>query len=113
MEILCHLRDYDQIFYDRVQRILHEDYPILAAYDHLALAEDRQYRQQDAGRVYGELVQSRTRFVQLFESLSPDQWECAGVHPEYGEWTLTDALMQVGHHDINHPKISFRTARRR
>ncbi len=102
LEILCHLRDFDQIFYDRVQCMLREDHPQLAAYDHEALVEERQYRQQDPARVHHELVLSRARFVQLFESLSPEQWERTGVHPESGEWSITDALMQVGHHDVTH-----------
>jgi uncharacterized damage-inducible protein DinB len=102
LEVLCHLRDFDEIFFRRARRILNEDYPSLAHYDHGALAEERRYREQDLTQVYVDLVKSRREFVEFFLDLTPEQWDRAGRHPEYGHYTLTDAVMQVGHHDANH-----------
>ena len=48
------------------------------------------------------LVESRAQFVSLFENLSVEQWERAGVHPERGHFTLLDALVQVASHDTTH-----------
>jgi hypothetical protein len=48
------------------------------------------------------LVESRARFVALFEDLTAEQWNRAGIHPERGHFTLLDALIQVGTHDVTH-----------
>jgi hypothetical protein len=102
LEILCHLRDFDVIFYNRVQRILNEEMPSLDAHDHEGLAAERDYIHEDSSHAFAALAESRKCFIELFESLTPEQWERSGIHPENGEWTVTDALMQVGHHDVNH-----------
>lgn len=101
-EILCHLRDFDEIFYQRAVRIVSEDNPQLQPVNYEALVIERQYNQQHPHEVYETLRQSRQQFIAFFKALTAEQWERAGVHPAYGEWTLTDAVMQVGHHDANH-----------
>lgn len=102
LEVLCHLRDYDEIFHQRAVRILEEPYPTLTAYDQNALVKERNYKTQNITQVYVDLVKSRRAFTEFFEGLSDDQWDRAGLHPENGHWTLTDCLMQVGHHDSDH-----------
>lgn len=102
LEVLCHLRDFDGIFQGRVRLMLDQDNPLLTAYDHLALAVENDYNNQDFSQVLAELNQSRADFVALFNSLSAEQWERGGVHPEAGAITLTDSLMQVSHHDSDH-----------
>jgi hypothetical protein len=102
LEILCHLRDFDDIFYNRVLRILNEDVPLLDAADHEGLVAERDYIHEDPTRAFMQLHEARHRFIHLFESLTPDQWNRMGIHPENGDWSVTDALMQVGHHDVNH-----------
>ncbi len=102
IEILCHLRDFDEIFYNRAQMMLNEDHPQLPAYDHEAMAIEGAYQQEQLGGSLAALKASRKRFVGFFETLTPAQWERAGVHPERDSFTLTDALMQVGLHDLDH-----------
>ena len=101
-EVVCHLRDFDGFFQDRVRRMLVETYPSLARYDHEGLAVARNYNGQDVHQVYAELVASRARFIELFRSLDEGQWQRSGVHPERGRFTLHDALLQVGAHDVLH-----------
>jgi hypothetical protein len=102
LEVLCHLRDYDEIFYQRTCLILEQEYPNLPGYDHEALAIERRYNEQDVRQVYTDLVRSRKRFVEFFQALTADQWERAGVHPERGHFTMTDACAQVGTHEALH-----------
>lgn len=102
IEIVCHLRDFDEIFYQRAQMMLAEDYPQLPAYDHDAMAKERNYQGEALAYAYYDLRESRQRFVEFFQSLSEEQWEVSGVHPEKGHFTMTDALMQVSNHDVNH-----------
>ena len=102
VEIVCHLRDFDAIFRGRAQMMLDEDYPQLPAYDHEAMAIERDYQSESAAAAYAQLSQSRRDFIAFFKALSEEQWARAGVHPEKGHFTLTDALMQVALHDLDH-----------
>jgi hypothetical protein len=102
LEVVCHLRDFDGFFHHRAMMMLEQEYPHLPAYDHEALAIEHNYNGQNLGEVYAELAASRQRFVTFFKALTPDQWERAGIHPERGHFTMTDAVMQVGHHEANH-----------
>lgn len=102
VEVVCHLRDYDLIFQQRAQLMLEQVYPDLPGYDHVQLARERNYNSQELSRVYTELAASRARFVAFFRGLTDDQWQRAGVHPERGRFTMHDALLQVGQHDVLH-----------
>ena len=102
LEVLCHLRDYDAIFYQRAQMMAAGGTPDLPGYDHEALATERRYNEQDPATVLAALVESRARFVAFFRDLTPEQWQATGIHPERGLFTMTDAAMQVGLHDVLH-----------
>ena len=102
LEVVCHLRDYDDIFYRRARMMLTQDQPDLPGYDHDALAIERNYNDQVLTEVFATLQQSRRRFVEFFAGLSDADWERTGIHPERGLFSLTDAAMQVGLHDTNH-----------
>ena len=102
VEIVCHLRDFDEIFYRRARMMLEQDYPKLPAYDHEAMAIERAYQRQAAATAYDELKASRRRFVDFFKSLTDEAWRRGGIHPERGDFAMTDALMQVVLHDIDH-----------
>ena len=102
IEILCHLRDFDQIFYRRAVMMRDEDHPRLPGYDHEAMAIERAYQGEDLSAAYQTLCESRARFIEFFTALTPAQWERGGVHPERGGFTMTDAAIQVGLHDLDH-----------
>lgn len=102
VEIVCHLRDFDQIFRARAEMMLNEDHPSLPAYDHEAMAVDRAYQQEQLSSALEQLKASRQESIAFFASLTPSQWERAGVHPERDRFTMTDAVMQVGLHDLDH-----------
>lgn len=101
-EVLGHLRDFDGFFRGRAIMMAEQDYPNLPAYDHEALAIERRYNEQDFRAVYEELVQSRAETRAFFAALSPEGWARAGVHPETGHFTMTNAVMQVGIHEVSH-----------
>ncbi len=102
LEVVCHLRDFDGFFYDRTVMMLEQEHPQLPSYDHEALAIERNYNGQQLRDAYEDLRQSRQRFVAFFQALTDAQWERAGIHPERGHFTMTDAVMQVGLHDATH-----------
>jgi uncharacterized damage-inducible protein DinB len=102
LEVVGHLADFDGYFYQRAVMMLEQVYPQLPPYDPEALAIEHAYNSQPLDEVYNRLAQSRERFIDFFRNLTDDQWNRAGVHPQYGHFTMTDAVMQVCSHDVNH-----------
>ncbi len=102
LETLCHVADFDEFFHGRAVMMREQMNPQLPAYDHDALVIERAYNQQDKDVVMARLLKSRTRFIDFFQGLTAEQWYRAGIHPERGYFTLLDALIQVGTHDVTH-----------
>lgn len=102
VEIVCHLRDFEDIFHSRAIMMLEQDHPQLPAYDHEAMAIERDYQSQSLDEAYAALNASRADFARFFETLTREQWARGGVHPERDSFSMTDALMQVSAHDLDH-----------
>lgn len=102
VEIVCHLRDFDEIFQNRARMMLERDHPKLPAYDHEAMALERAYQAESLRAAYDALKVSRASFAAFFDALTPAEWARAGVHPERDSFSMTDALMQVSAHDLDH-----------
>lgn len=102
IEVVCHLRDFDEIFHNRAKMMLEQDHPQLPGYDHEAMAVEKKYQEEELAYAFYDLKESRGKFVEFFKSLTDEQWERTGVHPERKSFTMTDAVMQVGLHDITH-----------
>lgn len=102
LEILCHLRDFDIIFRERAEQMLADDHPTLPAFDHEAMAIEKSYNEQDYAYAFDAFIASRKETKSFFEQLSDQDWERTGIHPERGEFSMTDAVIQVGHHDSDH-----------
>ncbi|MCY3575572.1 MAG: DinB family protein [Chloroflexi bacterium] len=102
MEIVCHLRDFDEIFYQRAQMMLTQEHPQLPAYDHEAMAIERNYQADSLAQAYDALRTSRARFVDFFKGLSEEDWARGGIHPERDSFSMTDAAMQIPLHDLDH-----------
>ncbi|MFT5194164.1 MAG: hypothetical protein ACI9EW_001923 [Cellvibrionaceae bacterium] len=101
-EVMCHLRDFDVFFYGRAEMMVALENPKLPAYDHIALARDLKYNDQNVFEVYKSLRIHREKFAQFFDSLEGEQWDHEGQHPERDSFTMLDSLMQVGLHDNDH-----------
>jgi len=102
VEVVCHLRDFEGFFRHRAELMLTEDNPDLPAHDHEALAIDRDYQHQDLREAQAVLLEERRLFISLFESLRPEQFARSGIHPENGQITVMDSLIQLTNHDITH-----------
>jgi hypothetical protein len=96
------MRDFDVIFYNRAKMMLEQDHPQLPGYDHEAMAIDNNYQAEDLMTAYEALKASRAQFVELFRSMTDEQWQRTGVHPERDSFTMIDSVQQVGLHDVTH-----------
>lgn len=100
--IVCHLRDYEIAWRERVEQIIAQDNPVFTSFDHHALIEERAYAAQDLRAVLAELAERRSALIARLEGLDDNQWLRSGVHPEQGPGTLLDVAVNAGLHDLDH-----------
>lgn len=114
LEILCHLRDYQAIFAERIRRILDEDLPIFRPYDEtarLGLVIENDYANQDLRAVIADYSAARRQMIDLLASLDADQWRREGG---FAVDDIVDLTMPVVHtllHDADHTEQIARILR--
>jgi len=121
-EIVCHLRDVEELFLIRFQTILAvEDPPILtfgATPEALAAwgigdevghpldpdrwADERQYSRSDGFEALHAFRRRRREVVTLLDALSPRQWQRGGIHLARGRMELGEWVASLAGHDDNH-----------
>lgn len=102
VEIVCHLRDLEEIYFGRLTRMLNEDDPYFEAFDQNEMARQGNYLNQALNRVFEEFVEKRRRTIQVFSDLTREQWQRTGHHPEAGQITVLEQAFQIGSHDTDH-----------
>ena len=102
VEILPHLRDWEEIYLDRVSAIIEQDTPRLPAYDDELWAIERDYRGQDSRRTFEHFRQLRQELVAKLQDVPPKAWGRRAVHDIHGEITLQWLLDRICDHDREH-----------
>ncbi len=117
-EIVCHLRDTEELFLLRLETIAALDEPLLPAAGmgaralHLKAdgqpaapdrwAEDRQYLRNDTGEALFAFRRRRAETLAHLAALSAEQWQRGGIHPRRGRMTVGDFVTEMAWHDDNH-----------
>ena len=101
-EVLCHMRDYEAVFLERVQLTINEDNPTLAFPDPAELARANKYNRADPRKVLAEWQALRAEHVAFLQARSEDDWGRIAQHPTRGDFTLSDQLLLSVWHDTNH-----------
>ncbi len=104
LEVIGHLHDGNIIFKQRVEAILENEGTVLQSFDHEGLVIENRYQERQLSDLMVDFQQSRVAIIGMFEALvdSAELMARAGIHPENGTWTVTDSLIQLGHHDATH-----------
>ena len=102
VEIVCHLRDLEEVYYQRAGRMLNEDAPVFETFDQNEIARQGDYINQTLNKVFTEFIEKRHRTIQFFSELTPEQWQRTGIHPEHGRITVLEQAFQIGSHDTDH-----------
>jgi hypothetical protein len=100
--VVCHLRDLEAAYIERVHMMLEQDDPTFPANDQNAMAIERNYAGADLRTVLGEFGALRREFIALVRSLSDEQWERRGQHPYFGETTVLTQAVNNAIHDLDH-----------
>jgi len=102
LEILCHLRDVEQLFVERYGKIANHDRPQLRMINQDALAAKLHYNEDDSAVALREFQAFRAETVALLSALAQQSWERVGSHPKRGDYSIAaNAVMHVAH-DANH-----------
>ncbi len=121
-EVVCHLRDVEELFLVRFMTMLAMDEPKILAFsaaprdlapwgignavghplDPDRWAEERQYLRNDTADALAAFRRRRGEILTLLGGLSPEQWRRGGLHPTRGRLTIGDFAASLADHDDNH-----------
>ena len=102
-EIVCHLRDTEELFGQRFETILANDEPALVeAGPADRWASERQYRRHDATTALEHFRRRRGESLETLVASSPSDWQRGGEHPTRGRLTIDMLVAQMAWHDDNH-----------
>jgi hypothetical protein len=101
-EVLAHLAALEQIYAERVLRIVAEDSPAIAKYDQAGAAARGEYSRGSAGENLALFTRTRRSTLALLVGLPPSAGARTGEHSELGTITLTEMLNEWANHDLGH-----------
>jgi DinB superfamily len=103
VEVVCHLRDLEESFQERVTLILTSDDPCFPTTDPNRWAAERQYLRSDAHAAARAFAQRRGQTLELLRGIGPSDWLRAGRQLDSrGRRTVEDFLTLIAWHDDNH-----------
>lgn len=105
LEVMCHVRDYQEIFMRRAQRMVNEDNPTLVPYDEQAreaMIIEGDYANQNLLDVFQDYVETRQQLITWMESLADDDLDRIGTHPMIGTIAVTTSIFHTVLHDADH-----------
>jgi hypothetical protein len=103
-EVICHLRDVDEVFLIRLESILiNEELKVYANPSMVERwAEERQYLKNDAAAALAAFRRRREDTLAFMKKRTPVEIERACVHPTTGRMTMNDVITLLAWHDDNH-----------
>ena len=103
IEILCHLRDAEASFLDRLRQIMATDEPRFPPVNPDRVAEERRYLEQPVGAALEAFHRHRDASLTFFATLADADWARAGHQMDSrGRRTIDDFLGVMAWHDENH-----------
>lgn len=102
VDSFCHLRDLEQLFIERVSRMVTEDHPWMPAVDETLWPIEREYDQQNPHVALEQFTENRVRFVTILSTLIAAQWQRRGNHAELGDQTVLWYAEHAVEHDAAH-----------
>jgi len=102
LEVVCHLRDLERLWADRMVKAAFSDQPAFYLPDVDALAEKNGYNTQDLTAALKEFARLRADTVCLLRALPASQWKRTGMHPKRGEISIERMVEIMIGHDRGH-----------
>jgi uncharacterized damage-inducible protein DinB len=103
-EIVCHLRDTEELFMSRFELVTSSDEPKLMFNPAMPdrWAAERQYLRNDTSEALAAFRKRRDESLAYLAKLPDDDWKRGGVHAVRGRMTIDDFVTLMAWHDDNH-----------
>ena len=102
LEVICHLRDVERLWADRLVKTAFSDRPLFSILDVNDLAARNRYNEQNPAAALKEFARLREDNLRLLRVLPASQWNRVGLHPKYGEMTIHRIVEIITGHDRGH-----------
>lgn len=102
VEVICHLRDAEEISFQRMQAMRDQDHPKIFGYNQEELARERNYNEIDMYTALDAFIRFREQHIAALSGLSPEGWERGGQHNELGDITIFAHTLHKVSHDAIH-----------
>ena len=101
-EVLAHLAALEQVYAERVRRMMAEDSPALAKYDLAGASARGDYSHGSGAENLAHFTRARRSTMTLLTALPASAGARSGVHSELGTITLAQMLNEWAGHDLGH-----------
>src|SRR3990170_3736180 len=104
-EVVCHLRDIEELFMLRFHMMLGTEEPVFLVLGEMPPdpgAEERQYLRNDAALALAAFRKRREESLVFLRRLSPEQWQRGSLHVTLGRMTFADWAALMAAHDDKH-----------
>ena len=102
VEVMCHMRDAEEVALNRMRAMRDQDNPSIAGYDQEGWAVARNYAASDLREALDAFVALRAQHVSELEALAKEDWDRTGEHSEYGSITIMSHALHMANHDVAH-----------
>ncbi len=102
LEVMCHMMDFEEIFFSRAKQMINQNKPEFPQSDPDGLAITHEYAKQDIDDIYERFAQLRKEHIAFLSSLEEEQWSRRGIHFSAGLITVLEQATNMGLHDLNH-----------
>ncbi len=102
VEIVCHLRDIEAFYLERIRLLLANSEPTLVLLDPDRWARERQYARNDLAEALATFRAARAETLAFLAALTPEQWERRAHHPIRGVVTVRNIVHSLAKHDQVH-----------
>lgn len=102
IEILPHLRDWDEVYLSWIQSVLHEEVPKLENVDDSLWSIEHDYANEDIEDVCVQFGEHRNGLVNMLQNIDRSEWDRQAVHPLRGRLTLLQMADRMCDHDARH-----------
>jgi len=100
--ILAHLAEAEVSSTWRYRQMIERDGTPLPGFDQDLWESLGQYSSRDPKESLQLFRLLRQANLQMFDKLTPDEWQRHGIHAERGQMSVRDLAVQIAGHDINH-----------
>lgn len=104
-QIVLHLADCEQVYADRMKRIIAEENPTLQGFDQNKWVAGLFYEEQSAEDAVALVELTRRQMARVLRSLPEEAFERSGTHSEYGVRSLAQLVDGACKHLDHHLKF--------